>query len=99
MSPVPGGAVPLRVKGLYLSKFVMRSGGTSSRSPPFGAFGLTHSKCGNPAGYLMSPNCEYACAAQAGLAEKAATKTMLLAIDLMLVDGRHRREQFPRIGM
>ena len=56
-APSPGGAVPLSVNGLYLSKLVMRSGGTSSMSPPFGAFGLTHSKCVKPAGYLMSPNC------------------------------------------
>ncbi|MND05196.1 hypothetical protein D3C83_258350 [compost metagenome] len=56
-NPVPGGAVPLSVYGLYLSKFVMRSGGTSSSSPPLGASGFAHSKCLKLAGYLMSPNC------------------------------------------
>ena len=36
-SPVsPGGAVPLSVNGLYLSKLVMRSGGTRSRSAALG---------------------------------------------------------------
>ena len=39
-APVPGGALPFSVNGLYLSKFVMRSGGTSSISPPLGAFGV-----------------------------------------------------------
>src|SRR5919197_1243913 len=37
--PMPGGAVPLSVKGLSLSRLVMRSGGTSSRSPPLRASG------------------------------------------------------------
>ena len=36
---------------------VMRSGGTSSISPPFGACGFTHSKLAKPGGYLRSPNC------------------------------------------
>ncbi len=40
----PGGAVPFSVNGLYLSKLVLRVGGTSRNSPPFGAFGFAQSK-------------------------------------------------------
>ena len=39
--PNPGADVPLRVKGLNLSKLVTRDGGTSTNSPPRGACGLT----------------------------------------------------------
>ena len=39
--PMPNGGVPLRVKGLNLSKLVGRVGGTMRISPPLGAVGLT----------------------------------------------------------
>src|SRR5258706_8564226 len=53
----PGGAEPFNVNGLYLSKLELRVAGTSLSSPPFGAFGFTHSKLAKPAGYLgMLPN-------------------------------------------
>ncbi len=61
----PGGAVPFSVNGLYLSKFVLRVGGTSRNSPPFGALGFTHSKFAKPAGYFgVLPN-DSACTAYA----------------------------------
>jgi len=52
----PGRRRALERERVVLSKFVMRNPATSSMSPPFGAFGFTHWKCANPAGYLMSPN-------------------------------------------
>src|SRR6185503_4441375 len=64
-SLTPGAVVPLIVNGLYLSKFVTRVPGVRTKWPPFGASGFTHSKCLKPGGYLMSPNCAYAWAAQA----------------------------------
>jgi hypothetical protein len=45
-----GGALPFKVKGLYLSKLDCRVGGTSMTSPPLGAAGLTYAKWVNPAG-------------------------------------------------
>src|SRR4051812_49859936 len=72
-APRPGAALPFSVNGLNLSKLVSRVGGTSCRSPPFGASGLTHSKCAKPFGYLMSPNCAYACAAHEPRAASAST--------------------------
>ena len=42
--PRPGGAVPFKVNGLYLSKLDARVGATSRISPPLGALGFTCAK-------------------------------------------------------
>ena len=50
MPSMEGGALPFKVKGLYLSKLDCRVGGTKTIAPPLGATGLTCEKCEKPAG-------------------------------------------------
>ena len=55
--PIDAAALPFRMNGFRLSNVPIAA---SLTSPPFGAFGLTYSKCLKPGPYLRSPYIESA---------------------------------------
>ena len=71
-SPRKEGAVPLSVKGLYLSKVEMREPATRRSSPPLGACGFTYSKWLKPGAYLKLPHTAYPGAPQHEVPNKEA---------------------------
>src|SRR6476619_6558636 len=71
----PCAGSPLRMKLLKLSKVMRAAMPMVDMRPPFGASGLTQSKCLKSAGYLSSPKVESPCLGDSAIAPAGASTT------------------------